>query len=95
VIVDCGWQWALDPASISVAGAVLTGRLDGGEDGAPPLGLTVRALDTGAVRIRVVEQDGRPPRWEVRRRLQCLASLLSTPRACFKRDLGAMQHGHC
>lgn len=60
-------QWALDPSSIAVSGAVLTGRLDGGEEGAPPMGLTVRALDTGAVRIRVVEQDGRPPRWEVSR----------------------------
>ena len=58
-------QWALDPKSLSFAGATLSGRLDGGEAGAPPLSLTVRLLDTGAARIRVVENDGRAPRWEV------------------------------
>jgi hypothetical protein len=38
--------------------------------GAPHLDLAVLFYESGIARIRMAESDGKPPRWEVRRRLQ-------------------------
>lgn len=50
---------------IDAAGAV-NAELSMASPGAPPLDLTLTALSSGALRVRMLERHDLPPRWEVR-----------------------------
>lgn len=58
-------QLRVDPASLKLDGQVLKGTMHTSTPGAPPLALTVAFYESGIARIRILEDDGRPARWEV------------------------------
>jgi hypothetical protein len=58
----------VDAASVVLEGDTLTARAASAVAGSPPFALTLRFLDTGAVRMRLLEATDAPPRWEVRAR---------------------------
>ena len=47
--------------------------------GAPPFDLTLRAYNTGAVRMRILEHSELPPRWEVSAQRELPRGLPSPP----------------
>ena len=49
-----------------VDAGVVTAQLASATHGAPPFELSFRAYASGAVRLRIIEKNDLPPRWEVR-----------------------------
>jgi hypothetical protein len=57
----------LSPGTISVdaASATLSATLLSATPGAPPFDLRVHFYASGVARVRILERDEKPPRWEV------------------------------
>ena len=53
------------PATVAEAGGLLAATLHGAAAGAPHFALSLEAFDSGAARLRVLEQNDMTPRWEV------------------------------
>lgn len=59
-------QFRVISGSAKVTAGVVTAELATHVTGAPPFSLTLRAYSTGVLRMRVLEKNDLPPRWEVR-----------------------------
>lgn len=53
-------------AAVDAAGVAKLTLVTQTTEKAPPFSLTLRAYNTGAVRMRILESNDLPPRWEVR-----------------------------
>jgi hypothetical protein len=57
----------LDSITVDAAAGVASATLSSGAPGAPPFDLRIATYETGVARVRMTENNGMPPRWEVRR----------------------------
>ena len=59
-------QLRIVPPSIRVGtNGVMTAEVTSASPGSPPFELSLAALSTGTVRMRILEKNDLPPRWEV------------------------------
>lgn len=65
-------QFRVSPDSVRVdeAAGVLTATLYSAVDGAPPFALSMHVHENGMARMRIVEKNELPARWEVSERLR-------------------------
>lgn len=62
-------QFKVAAATIKADAArgLLTATLSNDVPGAPPFNLAIAFYESGIARVRITENDGNAPRWEVRR----------------------------